>query len=579
MRGYTQRARARTVGALLTAMMTVSVMSACTGDNSDKESIASKPADGGTVRVLSTQPAFSSLDPQRIFIATESNVSKLITRTLTTFETKPGADGAKLVGDLATDTGTPNSDKTSWKFTLRDGVKWENGNKVTCSDVRYGVLRNFDVRNDNPTIDGGPPYPTEWLKMPKDYRGPKTDGTDDAPGVTCKNERTIVFKLKKPTGNFPSAVAMTAFSPVPESNDTWEDYGDSPVSTGPYKLSNYQPADGKKSGSAVFVRNKNWDKRTDPVRDAKPDKIIFELGVDREYATQQIIAENPEYANAVMYEDVPKNYIQQVINNNTLAKQTLSGATPAVTYVAINSRTVKKRDCRKALVYGFNKSKFLDVIGGQVSGDYATTMIPPGDPAHTDSDVYGLANKPQGDLDKAKELLDDAGDCPHELTLDVADAENSKQYADSIITTYGRLGIKVKKNELDPEAFYDELTYPDKQHDLVISSWLPDWPGGSGVIPPLFNGDSIKDGLNSNFSLLDDDDINAKIKKATKESDPKAASKLWADLDTAIQRQAAVVPIAFSKANSLCGKDVRGAFLNTQWGAVDLASLGVADGS
>ena len=33
----------------------------------------------------------------------------------------------KLVPDLATDTGTTSDGGKTWKFTLKDGVKWQDG--------------------------------------------------------------------------------------------------------------------------------------------------------------------------------------------------------------------------------------------------------------------------------------------------------------------------------------------------------------------------------------------------------------------------------------------------------------------
>ena len=37
----------------------------------------------------------------------------------------------------------PNADATSWSFTLRDGITWQDGKEITCADVKYGVERSF----------------------------------------------------------------------------------------------------------------------------------------------------------------------------------------------------------------------------------------------------------------------------------------------------------------------------------------------------------------------------------------------------------------------------------------------------
>src|SRR3954452_14182679 len=100
------------------------------------------PTTGGTVRVVvSSHP--QHLDPQRVATATEANISRLFTRTLTTFRSEPGTASSEIVGDLATDTGRPSEGNRVWDFTLRDGLRWEDGSPVTCADVKYGVERTF----------------------------------------------------------------------------------------------------------------------------------------------------------------------------------------------------------------------------------------------------------------------------------------------------------------------------------------------------------------------------------------------------------------------------------------------------
>lgn len=567
--------------AVVAAALSVSLLTACTGTDPKPETVASAPGDGGTVRIYLN--ALETLDPQRQFVTSGMNVSNLITRTLTTFQQEPGKK-PKLVGDLATDTGKPNKDNTEWSFTLREGIKWQDGTTVKCEDVRYGVLRSFDIRRDedDQVITGGPPYPTDWLKAPEDYAGPKGDVSDEQVGVECEDKRTIRFELENPQANFPSAAALSAFSPVPQKHDSWADYGDEPVATGPYKLASYKPAerddDGVtiEPGKAVFERNRFWDSRTDAVREAKPDKVILEIGKDAEDVAQQIISGNPDYDNAVLYDSVPAKYVSQVVNDKQLKKQTVAGSTAAVRYMSINTQTVTDRDCRRALMYGFNKSKYMDVYGGDVFGDYATTILPPSDPAHRDFDVYGLGGNPDGDLDKAKELLDETKDCPKTLTLDYdGSTPRGERLAETVVETYGRLGITVKPKKV-PGDYYDTLSDPDSSHDLTLAAWVPDWPGGSGVIPALFHGDLIREGTNTNFAKLDDPDINTAIDEASAETDTDKSYELWADLDERIQEEAAIVPIVYAKVVNLCGEDVRGGRLQAQLGSIDISALGVA---
>ncbi len=62
----------------------------------------------------------------------------------------------------------------TWKFTLVDTAKWQDGQKVTCDDVKYGISRTFATD----VISNGPTYILQYLDVPKDadgssvYKGP-----------------------------------------------------------------------------------------------------------------------------------------------------------------------------------------------------------------------------------------------------------------------------------------------------------------------------------------------------------------------------------------------------------------------
>src|SRR2546430_13539127 len=100
------------------------VLLAAAGCNSAKA--ANQPEThktGGTLRVVvSSHP--EHLDPERVGTATEANISRLFTRTLTTFRSEPGSASSEIVGDLATDTGRPSEGNRVWDFMLKDGLRW-----------------------------------------------------------------------------------------------------------------------------------------------------------------------------------------------------------------------------------------------------------------------------------------------------------------------------------------------------------------------------------------------------------------------------------------------------------------------
>ena len=89
------------------------------------------------------------------------------------------------VADLATDTGTSTRAARSWEFTLKDGVKWEDGKPITCEDFKYGTSRVFATD----IITGGPNYILELPRRPD----------DEATGLPATTARTRVTARPRST--------------------------------------------------------------------------------------------------------------------------------------------------------------------------------------------------------------------------------------------------------------------------------------------------------------------------------------------------------------------------------------------
>ena len=83
-------------------------------------------AKGGTLRFANSGD-WDSLDPADTYYAYAWNFVRLYGRSLMMFKSAPGKDGATLVPDLAESLGKPSDDAKTWTYTLRKGVKFEDG--------------------------------------------------------------------------------------------------------------------------------------------------------------------------------------------------------------------------------------------------------------------------------------------------------------------------------------------------------------------------------------------------------------------------------------------------------------------
>jgi peptide/nickel transport system substrate-binding protein len=539
------------------------------------------PQKGGTL-FINVQGGLDSLDPQGTYEAVEWNILRLMVRGLTALNSAHDAMG-DIVPDLATDTGRPSENNTIWEFTLKPNVRWEGGEPVTCSQVKYGIERVYATT----IISGGTTYPQEYLRDNESpYKGPYVGGNNNGKGlesIECVDERNIRFTLARPVGDFGYVVSLPTFAPVLPEKDTKADYAKRSYSNGPYKV------ESRDAEHLVLVRNNFWVATNDQVRKAYPDRMVFDFRQDESgVLTNEIIENQGDARNTLMLDaNVSPNFLQQVINDPELIGRALTGPTGAVRYFAINTRRIPNIACRQALIYAFNKRKWRAVNGGSVTGDYATTMITPGMRGYKNFDVFQTATNPEGDPDKALAMTEaqkqGSKPCPPKIRIAFPDVALRKRQLNTVVEAYQIAGIQVQPVPLDPAAYFSTVGDATNDFDLILAGWIPDWPSASSVLPPLFDGDLIPDinpvtgkALgNVNFPLLDDPNINEQLDAARAETAPDRQATLWGELDQQIQERAVTIPLLYDKAIRLMGSNVGGGFVHTGLGMPDLASLGL----
>lgn len=552
---------------------------------------ANTPKPGGTLTIFLSRAPVNHLDPAQISIATDANVSRLISRTLTTYKAVPGAEGSEIVGDLATDTGRPSENNTVWDFTLKSDLKWEDGTPIICDQIKYGVERTYadDIFTD------GLKYPRQYLKdNATPYKGPFKGGDNGGKGlesIKCIDNKTIQFKLQHPVGDFGYTVTTNGFTPVPREADAGKNkasYDTKPLSNGPYRLDSW----GGGEKDMVFVRNPNWSKSSDSVRKAYPDKIVVKTNLQADEVTDAMINSRGEDQYAINLDaDVAPTFIQQVINDPTLDARAIKGEFSGVRYMSINTKNVREVQCRQAYEYAFNRRKFRAALGGATSGKIATTMLSPQLASHKDFDLYGTGTNPDGDPERAKTLLKEMSDadkaCPgtpgsDRPTLKVAFGETilNKRAMSTVVESMALAGVDVELMPQDPGTYYGgAIAKAPNDFDFIYAAWVADWNNGSAVLPPLFDGRQIVPDGNINFSQLNDPEVNQMIDDAISETNDTRQRALWGELDNKIQELGAAIPIIYLSATRMAGTKVRGAYIAPAFGQPDVVSLGLADGS
>lgn len=233
-----------------------------------------EPATGGTVHMLQ-EADFSYLDPARGFDGGVNSFYRLVYRGLTMQAAGDAEDPNAIVPDMATGMGDVSDDGLTWTYTLKDGLKFDNGEPITSTEVKFGISRAWD-----PQIGIGSPYLKQVIEAPEDYEGPYKSG--DLPTIETPDEKTVVFHLKAPFPEFANVLAQPNAVAFPEGTGGGNEFLTDIVASGPYDLENYTPG-----SSITLVRNENWDPETDEVRKAYPDKWEFEIGLNLDISSSR----------------------------------------------------------------------------------------------------------------------------------------------------------------------------------------------------------------------------------------------------------------------------------------------------
>ncbi|MFF4251632.1 ABC transporter substrate-binding protein [Streptomyces sp. NPDC001663] len=565
--------RARRVAAASVGLVLAAGAAACGPKDNDAKSSGgdSTPHKGGTLAVLNSE-AQSDFDPARLYTSGGGNVPSLVFRTLTTRNREDGAAGAKVVPDLATDTGRPNKDATVWTYTLKKGLKYEDGTAITSADIKYGIERSFA-----PELSGGAPYLRDWLVGAADYQGPYKD-KKGLSAIETPDARTIVFHLNKPEGEFPYLATQTQFTPVPKAKDTGTKYEEHPISSGPYKVVKNEN-DGE---HLVLERNKYWSTATDAERKAYPDKVDVRSGLDSSVINQRLSASQGADAAAVTTDtNLGPAELAKVSGDKELASRVGTGHFGYTNYIAFNP-TVKPFNnikVRQAISYAIDRSSVINAAGGSALAEAATTYLPNQKSfGYTPYDLFPAGKT--GNAAKAKELLAQAG-YKDGLTVTLThsnakDFETSPEIATAIQDALKKAGITVKLQGLEDNDYRDKIHNVKTEPGFFLAHWGADWPSGGPFLAPIFDGRQIvKDGSNFNNGLLNDKSVNAEIDAINKLTDLDAAAKRWGALDKKIGEQALTVPLFHPVYKRLVGKDIKNVVISDWTGVLDISQVAV----
>ncbi len=528
---------------------------------------------GGTLRMANTGD-WDSLDPADTYYAYSWNFIRNYGRSLTVFKSGPGTP--VVVPDLATSLGKPSNGNKTWTYTLRKGVKYEDGTVVTSKDVKYAVERSLDKT----TFPNGPTYFNDYLDL-KGYTSPYKDKDPNKLGlkaIETPNDSTIIFHLKKAFAGFDYFAQLPSTIPVPQKKDTGSKYKQHVVSSGPYMFKSNTLGKG-----FTMVRNPNYDPATDPATGRKPlvDEIDVQTNVNADDIDNRLMSGDLDV-------DIAGTGVQsaaqaKIAGNPSLGANSDLAPSPRTWYAGINGDVapLNNIDCRKAVIFAADKSALLRAYGGKTGGTLASSLLPPLIPGYAKNDLYNAESMPNGDVASAKAELTKCGK-PSGFSTTMSyrsDRPKEKLVAEAMQAALDKVGIKLSLKGF-PQGDYYKL-YAGKPAyakanglGIMTSGWAADWPDGYGFLAQIVDSRVIRAaGGNTNLTVKDPA-VDAMLDKAINTVDKPAREALWGQIDKAVMGTGYVLPYVWGSSFLYRPKNLTNLFVSNAFGMYDYAAIG-----
>lgn len=183
------------------------------------EDAETQPQRGGTIQAGWLTNELDNLDPHLAGTVGPMQLLPNVFNGLLKFNQE-----GEIVGDIAADWTVP--DQTTYRFSLREGVTFQNGEPLTASSVKWSLnrLQGFD-------------------------RSPHVDKVDTVESIDVPDETTVVVNLDRPTAPFLAfmtvvpgrAGAIVSRTAIEEMGV--EAYNRRPVGSGPFRITGRERAE------------------------------------------------------------------------------------------------------------------------------------------------------------------------------------------------------------------------------------------------------------------------------------------------------------------------------------------------
>ncbi|MGO3146340.1 MAG: ABC transporter substrate-binding protein [Leucobacter sp.] len=488
--------RARWWAAAATTTVVAMLLAGCAqagpaGDPANDET----PVAGGTL-TYGRLAAANDLDLHTQITSNNAFAIDKIFETLVSFD-----EDGKIIDWLA-ESHEISENGLTYSFTLREGLKFSDGTDVTAEDVKFSFERN--IEKQGPLVMTAPIASID---------------TDDA-------ARTVIITLETPYTPFLSE--LTSFSagvmPTDFGGATEEDYLKSPIGTGPFVVSEWDP-----SGDLTYVKNEHY------WQDGKPliDELVYAFVADDNQLLQRLSAGQID-----AIESVPAANAAEVDSN--AATELLSGDSWAIEQLFFNTQKPEFADThvRRAIAHALD----LDGITQATTfgtAQPATSLIPPSIEYSAADAGFELGY----DVEAAKKELAESGYAEgFSATLLIPSGNAARaQTAQIVQESLAKINITVEIESIDLAAFRERFRAFD--YDFMLNSGQSDAPDPNGLITFQADPEGFS---NSYWTHYTNPEVTSLMHEGRATADGPEREQIYLDIQQILANDVPYIPVYYA---------------------------------
>lgn len=375
-----------------------------------------EPVKGGEITVGIAQDLDDSLDPHQTVAAGTREVLFNIFEGLV----KPNSDGEMI--PAVAEKYELSEDGTTYTFTLREGVKFHNGQTVTAEDVVYSINR--------------------CAAVPEGQEKPLVAAFSAVKSVEALDEKTVAVTIAQRDLEFISYMTAAIIPADYENQDT------APVGTGPFKFVSRTP-------QQDFVMERFEDYWGAP---AWLDKVTYKICENADALVMNLNGGSIDLCAHLTSAQASQ------LNQNF---QVLEGTMNLVQAIYLNNQAkpFDNQLVRQALCYAIDRQGIMDMVADGHGTAVGSSIYP----AFAKYFLPELVDKYPHDVAKAKELLAQAG-YPDGFDMTISVPNNYQPHMDTAEVVAEQLreaGINVTIQPVEWSTWLDTI-YNGRQFQATV---------------------------------------------------------------------------------------------------------------